>query len=220
MSGSSNGLVRTAADAAAPPERRIYGLAIGQVLDNVDTTGGARVQLSLPWLPGFEPWARVAVPLAGDDRGTFMIPQVDDEVLVGFEHGDVRQPYVVGSLWNGQDRPPATGPTDPSSKIVVRTRGGHEIELDDTAQSVTITTATDQTVTLEPGKIELATANETATLTLDTAGKITLEGSVSLTLKAPTVSIEGTTVDVKADTKATLKGSAMVEVQGGLVKVN
>jgi uncharacterized protein involved in type VI secretion and phage assembly len=220
VSGAPGGLVRTAAGAGAPAGRRFYGLAVGQVVANVDTTGGARVQVSLPWLPGFEPWARVAVPLAGDDRGTFMIPQVDDEVLVGFEHGDVRQPYVIGSLWNGRDRPPAPGPTDAGTKLIVRTRAGHEIELDDTAQSVTISTATDQTVTLEPGKVELATAGGTAKVTLGTKGDVTLEGSVSITLKAPSVSIQGTTVDVKADSAATVKGSAMVEVQGGVVKVN
>ena len=79
---------------------------------------------------------------AGSDRGTWFIPQVDDEVLVAFEQGDVRTPYVLGSLWNATDKPPAERRTTPIGRRIVKTPAGHVIELDDTKQSITITSST------------------------------------------------------------------------------
>ena len=75
-------------------------------------TAVRRVQLALPWLPGYQPWARLANQSAGTDRGSYFVPQAGDEVLVAFNHGDVREPYVLGSLWNTIDKPPADDPTD------------------------------------------------------------------------------------------------------------
>ena len=66
----------------------------------------------LPWLPGLMPWARLSNMMAGMGRGSFFVPQIGDEVLVAFNHGDVREPYVIGTLWNTMDRPPALSPTD------------------------------------------------------------------------------------------------------------
>src|SRR5437016_13589337 len=74
------------------PDRRITGVAVGQVLDNTDVLTMGRVQIQLPWLD-MPPWARVAVLMAGPNRGTFFIPQPGDEVLVAFNHGDIREPF-------------------------------------------------------------------------------------------------------------------------------
>lgn len=216
----SGGLIQSALAEPASEERRFYGVAVGLVTNDVDLTGDARVQVSLPWLPGYEPWARVAVPLAGSDRGTFMIPKSGDEVLVAFAHGDVREPYVIGSLWNGQDGPPVDSPTDATTKLVIRTRAGHEIELDDVAQSISVTTSSGHTMSMEQDKVELATTGGSAKVTLATSGEVTLEGSVSITLKAPRIAIEGTTVDLKADASATVKSSGSATLQASIVKIN
>src|SRR5205085_1143037 len=71
------------------PDRRITGVAVGQVLDNTDVLTMGRVQIQLPWLD-MPLWARVAVLMAGPNRGTFFIPQPGDEVLVAFNHGDIQ----------------------------------------------------------------------------------------------------------------------------------
>ena len=84
------GLVDTAAQAEAPEERRINGVAEAIVINNVDCLAVGRVQVRLPWLPGHEPWARVATMMAGMGRGSYFIPQIGDEVLVAFKNGDVR----------------------------------------------------------------------------------------------------------------------------------
>src|SRR5262249_18783872 len=104
-------------------------------------------------------WAPVAAPLAGKNRGAFFMPEVDDEVLVAFEHGDFDHPFIIGFLWNGDDTPPETTnknkiiktpgghqlrfeDKDGEKKIIIKSDGGHEIELLDTPPaSVKITSA-------------------------------------------------------------------------------
>jgi len=201
-------------------EGGIFGVAVAQVIDNIDSLSLGRVQLSLPWLPDFEPWARVAVLSAGSGRGTWFIPQVGDEVLVAFEHGDVRQPYVIGSLWNGTDSPPADSPTDSVARRIIKTPAGHEIELDDVEQSITITSSSEQTVTITPDKIELSAGSGAAVVTLETAGTITLKAAVKIELQAPDVTISGTNLELSGDATATLKGGASCTIQGALVRIN
>jgi uncharacterized protein involved in type VI secretion and phage assembly len=201
-------------------EPRIYGVTVAEVIDNIDATGAARVQLRLPWMPGYEPWARVAAVVAGDDQGVFFIPQVGDEVLVAFNHGDVRDPYVIGGLWNRQDSPPAAAPNDAVSRRIVRTPAGHEIELDDLAQSVTVTSSSGQEIRLEPSKVELQTADGTAKVTLETAGKVSIEAQLGLELKAPSIKLDGTTVELKATANATVDGGGACTVKAGVVRIN
>ena len=88
---------------------RFYGVAIGIVSNNQDPKNLGRVRMKFPWLSDDHEsdWSRMASPMAGGGRGAYFLPEVEDEVLVAFEHGDVRCPYVVGGMWNGQDAPPA-----------------------------------------------------------------------------------------------------------------
>ena len=88
--------------------QKIYGVVIGIVTNNQDPDKLGRVKVQFPWLSNEDEsfWARIASPMAGDKRGIYFLPEVDDEVLVVFEHGDMRFPYVIGALWNGQDSPP------------------------------------------------------------------------------------------------------------------
>jgi len=102
---------------SAPPANRIYGVVIGIVVDNKDPEGLYRVKVKFPWVresgsytnaPDKEDflsaWCRIATLMAGPDRGLFCLPEVDDEVLVAFEHGDLRRPFVLGSLWSPVDK--------------------------------------------------------------------------------------------------------------------
>src|SRR5512139_2485392 len=90
---------------------RWYGVFPALVTDIRDPDGQGRVKITLPWSPDsdggrYEAWARVATLMGGSRRGSWFIPDVNDEVLAAFEAGDPRRPYVVGGLWNGQDNPP------------------------------------------------------------------------------------------------------------------
>jgi len=213
-------LIEAAARLFSGGEERIYGVAVGQVVDNFDSTGEARVQVSLPWLPGVEPWCRVAVLSAGDDCGTFFVPQAGDEVLVAFERGDVSEPYVIGSLWNGTDGPPARLPSDAVDKRVIRTPAGHEIELDDLQGSIAISAAGGQKVTLDAQGIVLDAGDGAAKLTLSATGTVSIEATAKIELKAQSVSVQGTTVDVKADAAGTLDGGGSCTVKGAIVRIN
>jgi uncharacterized protein involved in type VI secretion and phage assembly len=117
---------------------RMYGVVVGVVTNTDDPDSLARVKVSYPWMgdDAESPWARVVTPMAGGDRGMVFRPEVGDEVLVVFEHGDVRFPYVIGAVWNGVDGPPQHRGADGDNNVrMIRSRSGHEILLDDTSGS-------------------------------------------------------------------------------------
>ena len=111
---------------------KIYGVGIGIVTNNQDPEGMHRVKVKLPWLSDDQEtwWARVSTPMAGSGRGIYFLPEVDDEVLIAFEHGDIRFPYVIGSLWNGKDQPPASNDGNNDTREI-KSRSGHIIRLND-----------------------------------------------------------------------------------------
>jgi phage baseplate assembly protein V len=216
----ADSLIDAAARLFTSTDRRIYGVTLGQVVDNLDSKTEGRVQVSLPWMPSIEPWCRVASPAAGDDRGIYFMPQVGDEVLVAFEQGDVRNAFVIGCLWNGSDKPPVDQPSDAVGRRVIRTPAGHEILLDDLDQSMVITSSTGQKVTIDAQRIELSAGDGKAKVKLETGGNVTIEAAVDLKLKGQTVTIEGSTVDVKASAAGTFDGGGSCAVKGATVRIN
>lgn len=215
-----DGLVESAAAAPGHRERRIFGIAIGQVVDNVDSTNRARVQIRLPWLPGFDPWARVATLMAGSGSGSYFMPQVGDEVVVAFNHGDVREPYILGSVWNGQDRPPSRAGGDARDRRILRTPAGHEVVFDDGAGSITITSSNAHRITLGASSIVVEAAGSAATLTLESGGKASLEATTSIELRAPKVSVNGKVVELTGSSVAKVEGQTTCVIKGGTVAIN
>jgi uncharacterized protein involved in type VI secretion and phage assembly len=202
-----------------PEEKKIFGVTVCTVINNIDCTGGARVQLSLPWLPGFQPWARMSNMMGGMARGSYFIPQIGDEVLVAFNHGDVREPYVLGTLWNTMDRPPALSPTDAITTRKIRTPLGHELAFDEALQQVTLTSNTKSTVTLDPEGAELSTP--TASVAIGILGDVTITAATKLTLKAPVIEISAdTTLSVSSKAAASLKAGALCTIKGATVAIN
>jgi uncharacterized protein involved in type VI secretion and phage assembly len=204
---------------AVPRERKIYGVALAVVINIQDVTGEARVQLMLPWMPGFSPWARLATLMAGMNRGSYFVPQVGEEVLVAFNHGDVREPFVIGSLWNTLDRPPALAPTDPYNIRRIRSPLGHELSFDDALQSVELTTNLQTRVTLDATQATLSTPS--ASVTLGMAGDVSISASTRLTLEAPLIEIKSSgALNLEGQAATTLKSTAACVVQGSVVKIN
>lgn len=117
----------------APRDNPITGVAVAIVRDNRDPNGLARVRVSFPWYsrPEESYLARLATPMIGKGYGTFLLPEVDDEVLVAFERGDIRLPCVVGSLWNNNRKPPVTNADGRNDIRTIRTRKGHALRFED-----------------------------------------------------------------------------------------
>lgn len=198
-----------------------FTIAVAEVTNTLDSTGCGRVQVSLPWLPGNQPWARVAVPGAGSNRGTYVLPHPGDEVLVAFNRDDVTDCYVVGSLWSMADPPPRRGPLDPVTKIAVQTQVGHDIELDDIEQTITITTSTGQKLELTPTSISITTTGDTASVVLEQTGDIKLTAAKSISIEAPQVTVNGTArVSVESSTNVSINGGSTCQVQAGTILLN
>lgn len=191
---------------AAVERQRLYGVFSAQVIDVVDPDQQGRVKIRLPWSPdpasgSYQVWARLAVLMAGNNRGTWFIPDVDDEVVIAFEGGDPRRPIVVGALWNGQDAPPETmDQAGENLKKTIRTRNGVKIVMDDTQgqESVSLETPGGQKITLSdgPGVIELLDSNGNS-VRFESSG-ITITASAKVTVNAATVEVSAGMVKVDA----------------------
>ena len=109
----------------------IKGMVVGMVTNNQDPEGLARVRVHLPWLEASEEsyWARIVTPMAMTEQGMFFLPEVGDQVLLGFEQGDPTHPYVLGSLWNGKAKPPASNDDGKNDVRFIRTRSGSELHF-------------------------------------------------------------------------------------------
>jgi uncharacterized protein involved in type VI secretion and phage assembly len=181
-----------------------YGVYPAQVTDIQDPDGQGRVRVRLPWAPddtGYEAWARLAVFMAGNNRGAWFIPDVDDEVLVAFVAGDPRHPIVVGSLWNGSDTPPASmdGGGRNLNKVL-RSRNGVQLTLDDSdgQERFIVETPGGQRITLSdgPGGVNVEDANGNS-VKLEAAG-ITVTAAAKVTVNASQVAVSAGMVTVDA----------------------
>lgn len=198
------------------PRNKIYGVVTGIVRDIKDENLG-RVKVDFPWLAedadavsitseedrAHSNWARIATLMAGSGRGTYFIPEVGDEVLVAFEHGDLDRPFVIGSLWNADDPPPEKMDSEGKNNVrSIRSRSGHMIVLDDSDDkpSITIVDKTGENT------ISIDSANNVMAIKAKGDLSIEVEGNISITAKGK-IEIEAGQ-DIAAQTKANLKAEA------------
>lgn len=183
---------------------RWYGVYPALVSDNNDPEGQGRVRVTLPWSPDtggdrYEAWARVATLMGGHKRGSWFVPDVGDEVLIVFEGGDPRRPYVIGGLWNGTDAPPASMDSRNSLKVL-RSRNGVQITLDDTdgQEKLILETPGGQRLTMKdgPGAVEIVDSNGNS-IKLQTGG-VTVTSSSKVTINATQVEVSASMVTVNA----------------------
>ena len=203
-----DGAVDSAIGEAFLAERlgRWYGVYPALVSDVRDADGQGRVKVRLPWSPdsqgdAYEVWARLATMMGGRNRGTWFVPDVDDEVLVVFEAGDPRRPYVIGGLWNGADTPPdSMDGAGRNARKVVRSRNGVRITLDDTdgQEKLILETPGGQRVTLSdgPGAIEIVDSSANS-VKLDASG-ITVTSSARVAVQASTMEVSASMLNVSA----------------------
>ncbi|MGD2104961.1 MAG: VgrG-related protein [Anaerolineae bacterium] len=182
------------------------GAVVGIVTNNDDPEGMGRVKVKYPWLTDDEEsaWARVVSFMAGKDRGAFFLPEVNDEVLLAFDHGNVHRPYVLGVLWNGQDKPPESNSVvlDGSGQVVqriIKSRAGHTIILDDTSGGggITVVDRAGNKIAIDSGSNAL---------------NIEVKGNLEISAKGK--------VTIKGDAGVEISSSANVDVKGAMIKLN
>src|SRR5438874_13385350 len=192
--------------AASGPGGLFYGVYPAIVTDSVDPHTQGRVKVRLPWSPdpdgsNYEVWARLATMMGGNNRGSWFIPDKDDEVLVAFEGGNPRRPYVVGALWNGKDSPPEQ--VDGAGENYLKTilsRQGVRITLDDTdgATKLRLETPMGQSIVLSDEDLAIVAQDATGNSIKLAPEGITITAVAEVKIQASTAEIDAgmLTVDV------------------------
>ncbi len=191
-------------------DRRYYGVVEAIVADVNDPAKEGRVRLQFPWFDDnfTSEWARVRQFYAGNGYGAFWIPEAKDEVLVSFVHGDMRQPIVLGGLYNGEDKPPSFRNDDKDEKVI-RTRKGHEIRFDDLDGSEKIVIIDSKT----KNRIVIDTEANSITIKSD-GGKIILEAD-DIELNA----VHDVVINAGNDIKATANSAQAFGIKFGGGKI-
>jgi uncharacterized protein involved in type VI secretion and phage assembly len=204
---------------AGGADTRFYGVAMAIVTNNKDPDGLGRVKVRMPWMADDleSNWARIVTPMAGAQRGIYFLPEVTDEVLVAFEHGNPDTPYVLGGLWNGKDKPPETNSDGKNNIRTIRSRSGHAIRLvdteggekieivDKTAKNQIVISTKDNSVTIAAeADITVRSNNGTLNLSGGRGVRITSRGAIS----------------VEASQNMDLKANAQLTVKGAIVNIN
>lgn len=202
-------------------QNTISGVVVGLVTDNNDPNGQGRVKLRFPWRSSSDKtsWVRLAVPMTGNDRGTYFVPEVGDEVLVAFDHGQIDQPFVVGCLWNGKDKPPDANSSGKNDKRMIKSRSGHTIILDDTSGSekVEIQSQAGHKIILDDSsgseKIQIIDDSGSNSIIIDSAqNSVTIKGQTKISVQAQMIELKAdATIDIQATGTLTLKG-AIVQI--------
>lgn len=188
------------ADGGAP---RYFGVYPALVTDIVDPDSLGRVEVKLPWLGGdgggadVRAWATLLSPYADDDQGLEVMPAVDTQVVVAFEAGDMRRPYVIGSAWNGEEALPEA-PASANDKRLLKSRAGSLLEFDDTqgAAKVTLSMKSGHKLVLDDSAQEVTlTHSNGCVLKMDVSGKVSVQANSSVDVTAPTMNVHAATAN-------------------------
>ena len=197
----------------------IRGVAIAVVTNNQDPENLGRIKVQYPWHEESKNesyWARCITFMAGNKMGGYFLPEVEDEVLVAFENGDIDHPVILGSLWSGKMKPPETNGDGKNNRRLIKSRSGHSIVLDDSQGNE---------------KIELIDKSGNNLLRIDTSSNtIEITSNKDIHLKAPKgkISLDCLQLELKAKTTAKLesggsmdlKATANATLKGAIVMIN
>ena len=192
-------------------DQRYYGVVQALVVEVNDPEHEGRVKIKYPSIDNstISDWCRVQQLYAGKGYGSLFVPEVNDEVLVAFVHGDMHEPIVLGGLYNGPDKP-STHRDDQTDKKIIRTKGGHQLVFDDQSgeKAIVITTDGGHELSLddEGQKVTLMTSsghqlvidNRAGSASLETSSghSVKIENSGTITVKATNVVVDATNVQL------------------------
>jgi uncharacterized protein involved in type VI secretion and phage assembly len=213
---------------------QVGGVTLGIVTDTNDELGLGRVKVTMPWLSESveSAWARIAVPWAGQGMGSYFLPEVDDQVLLSFRHGDLSNPYVVGFLWSATSPPPEPSPRLGQREL--RSKTGHKLQFDDLDghRAVTLHSSSGHKVTLDDRKegprVRVENSSGALSITLEVNSKtisIVAKGEGGrIELSAPgqggSISLDAENIDIHARQSASLNAHSGVTISGKPVRIN
>jgi uncharacterized protein involved in type VI secretion and phage assembly len=191
--------------------QRENGILIGVVADLEDPDGLGRVRVRFPQLADkLSYWAKISTPMAGKNRGVFFRPEKDDEVLVGFEMGDPRRPYVLGGLWSKVDTPP---PDDGDAKAnnwrFIQSRSGQIFKFDDTEGSECIEIIDKD----QRHKIVISSSEDKIQILCES-------GNVEIKATAGKLQVEASEAEIKTTGNMTLQAGGQMTIKGSVVNIN
>ena len=209
----------------------VHGLHVAKVTQiHDDPMGEYRVQVRMPIINNDEQgvWARVATLDAGNNRGTFFRPELDDEVVVGFLNDDPNDPVILGMMHSSANPSPIEPAEDNNEKGIV-TRSEMKLVFDDDKKSIVFETPGGKKITIDEDEGVIKIEDENSNKAVFDADGITLESAKDINLTAiGDVNIEGTNVNISANAQFKAEGSAGTElsssaittVKGSLIQIN
>jgi phage baseplate assembly protein V len=204
------------------------GVTVGIVTSIEDEEHLGRIRVKFPFIADQieSGWARLSTPWAGKGRGHYFVPEVDDEVLVAFEHGDLRHPYVLGCVWSADAPPPILEPA--SQKREIRSKSGHALTYDDSTghETVELRSQGKHVIVLDDSdgaaKISIVDSTKQFSIVIDAAAqKITIKSSGEVEVNAATkLTLSGANVDIGSSGTMNLHASGAFQINGQAVKIN
>ncbi len=219
---------------------KVAGVVLGVVTNNKDPEKLGRVRLRLPWHNQDEEsdWIRIATLMAGKEMGIFFLPDVGDQVVVAFDNGDIGYPYVIGALWDSQNKPPETNSDGKNNIKLIKSRSGHKILIDDNAdgkkEMVVIQTKSGHKIALDDSQgkemIEIKDKSGNSFIRIDSAknevailsgggGKLSIKDSSgnSIQMDSGKIAVSSQSeLAISSQAKLSLKAQ-MIEIEAGAI---
>ena len=205
---------------------KLRGVHLAIVVDNKDgaENPGYRCKVKIPTLAPDDNswWARIAIPMAGNERGTYMLPEIDDQVLVVFEHGDIGRPLVLGMLWNGKDKAVDNNADGKNARRVIKSKTKHKITFEDVEKYILIEDGAgigSVKIDAQNNKIEITAKQGDVAVQCKEDMQI-FAGEVAITAKG-NCDLMGKSSGVDASSTASFKVNGnMVALKGSTIDVN
>ncbi len=220
-------------------QNKMFGVVTAIVTNTKDPDKMGRVKVKYAWMGEAKTiesdWARVVSFMAGNERGAHFLPDVDDEVLISFEHGNMNHPYIIGALYSTKDKVIEKNEDGKNNIKMIKSRSGHTITLDDTSgkeKFIIEDKSGKRSITFDAKEKTLDIVNSEGDMTISVKGDLTIKSEKKLTLEGKTgvdinsdsaINIEGKSIkakssaalNIEAGSSLTAKASAGTTVQAG-----
>jgi phage baseplate assembly protein gpV len=206
------------------------GIYYAIVTQNKDERKLGRVKVRFPWMPEGDKdqsaWAHIAVPMCGDEFGTFTLPEVNDTVAVVFLAGDINHPVVIGGVWSTEDTPPEVNENGKNDFRFIKSRSGHRVLLDDSNKTKLVFTDRTNTNYIgagnfpeggdSPNKMELEAPSAINGSPTEGVAVASMEGTMNIWCPNGTLTIKAQHVEFTASDKAAVKAGGDMTLESGM----